>query len=127
MSMTKKCDRCDHLVPKYTVEDAYGEFVCDSCDQNEAEAAYERYCEAFHDGADRSEENEMNARAKHHMTYLAAGAEMASRHARALPFRPPFPTAAVDELRDAEQALEDALQKVREAMLEYDRKPLETI
>ena len=48
--MIKKCDRCDHLVPDYTVEDAYGELVCDSCDQNEAEAAYERHCEAYHDG-----------------------------------------------------------------------------
>jgi Histidine kinase len=69
----------------------------------------------------------MNARAKHHMTYLAAGAEMASRHARALPFRPPFPTAAVDELRDAEAALEEALQKVRAAMIEYNSKPLEIV
>jgi hypothetical protein len=68
-------------------------------------------------------EEVMNARAKHHMMYLAAGAEMASRHARALPFRTPFPTAAVDELRDAEQALEEALQRVRSAMAEYDGKP----
>jgi hypothetical protein len=66
----------------------------------------------------------MNERARHHLTYIGAGAEMASRHARALPFRPPFQTAAVDELRDAEQALEEALQKVREAMREYDRKEI---
>jgi hypothetical protein len=49
---------------------------------------------------------------------------MASRHARALPFRPPFTTAAQDELLDAEQALEEALQKVRIAMAEYDAKEI---
>lgn len=66
----------------------------------------------------------MNDSARHHLTFLASGAEMASRHARALPFRLPFKTAAQDELQDAEQALETALQKVREAMVEYDRKEI---
>ena len=66
----------------------------------------------------------MNDNLRHHLTYLAAGSEMASRHARALPFKPPFTTAAQDELIDAEQALEAALQKVREAMREYDRKEI---
>ena len=69
----------------------------------------------------------MNPAAKHHLLYLGAGAEMASRHARALPFRLPYKTAAQDELEDAEKALEVALQKVREAMVEYGRKPLETV
>jgi hypothetical protein len=69
----------------------------------------------------------MNEAAKHHMTFLASGAEMVSRHARALPSRLPFKTAAQDELEDAERELEEALQKVREALIEYDRKPLETI
>jgi hypothetical protein len=65
---------------------------------------------------------EMNDNVKHHLTYLAAGSEMASRHARALPFKPPFTTAAQDELLDAERALEVALQHVREAMEIYDAK-----
>jgi hypothetical protein len=64
----------------------------------------------------------MNDNLRHHLTYLAAGSEMASRHARALPFKPPFTTAAQDELQDAERALEVALQKVREAMREYNSK-----
>ena len=64
----------------------------------------------------------MNDNLRHHLTYLAAGSEMASRHARALPFKPPFTTAAQDELIDAEAALEAALQKVREAMALYDAK-----
>lgn len=41
------CDRCDKPTAN---ENEYGEFVCDDCEQNEAEMAYERYCEAFHDG-----------------------------------------------------------------------------
>jgi Histidine kinase len=69
----------------------------------------------------------MNDSSKHHLLYLGVGAEMASRHARALPFRLPYKTAAQDELEDAEQALEAALQKVREAMVEYGHKPLETV
>ena len=66
----------------------------------------------------------MNDAAKHHMTFLASGAEMVSRHARALPSRLPFKTAAQDELEDAERELEAALQKVREAMREYDNKSI---
>ncbi|MEH2501209.1 hypothetical protein V1290_000020 [Bradyrhizobium sp. AZCC 1578] len=31
-------------------ENEYYEFICDECEQNAAEAAYERHCEAFHDG-----------------------------------------------------------------------------
>jgi hypothetical protein len=64
----------------------------------------------------------MNDNLRHHLTYLATGAEMASRHARALPFKPPFTTAAQDELIDAEAALEKALQHVRDAMEIYDAK-----
>jgi hypothetical protein len=69
----------------------------------------------------------MNDNIKHHLIYLAAGSEMASRHARALPFKPPFITAAQDELIDAEAALEKALQHVREAMNEYEAKPMEIL
>lgn len=67
----------------------------------------------------------MNDNVRHHLTYLATGAEMASRHARALPYRPPYTTAAQDELHDAEQALEAALQKVREALREYNSKTVD--
>ena len=42
------CDNCD--TPTTNPENEYGEFVCDNCLQNAAETAYERYCEAFHDG-----------------------------------------------------------------------------
>lgn len=36
------CDRCDGPMHLGAIEDAYGEFVCANCDQNAAEAAYER-------------------------------------------------------------------------------------
>lgn len=42
------CERCGELT--INPENEYGEFVCESCLDNEAEAAYERHCEAFHDG-----------------------------------------------------------------------------
>jgi hypothetical protein len=42
------CERCDCGTPN--AENEYGEFICDNCEQNAAEAAYERHCEDFHDG-----------------------------------------------------------------------------
>ena len=42
------CDECNHLA--FMAENEYGEFICDECQQNKAEAAYERHCEDFHDG-----------------------------------------------------------------------------
>lgn len=42
------CDECNHSA--WMVENDYGEFVCDDCQQNKAEAAWERHCEDFHDG-----------------------------------------------------------------------------
>jgi len=42
------CDQC--LSPTNNLENEYGEFVCDDCEQDAAEAAYERHCEDFHDG-----------------------------------------------------------------------------
>lgn len=42
------CNRCVELT--IAPEDDYGEFICMSCRENEAEAAYERQCEAYHDG-----------------------------------------------------------------------------
>ena len=66
----------------------------------------------------------MNDNARDRLTSIAAGAEIVSRNARALPFKPPFTTAAQDELLDAEQELEKALRLVRAAMAEYDRKEI---
>lgn len=43
------CEHCD--APTANPENEYGEFVCDDCAFNRAEAAYERHCEDFHDGA----------------------------------------------------------------------------
>lgn len=43
-----RCHRCNALVGG--IEDEYGEFICEDCEQNAAEAAWERHCEAFHDG-----------------------------------------------------------------------------
>jgi hypothetical protein len=43
------CDKChDHC--SLREENEYGEIICDDCEQNAAEAAYERHCEDFHDG-----------------------------------------------------------------------------
>ena len=42
------CDKCD--APTANPEDCYGEFICEDCEQNAAEAAWERHCEDFHDG-----------------------------------------------------------------------------
>lgn len=43
------CDICD--APTAEPEDSYGEFVCTECQQNRAEAAYERLCSDFHGGS----------------------------------------------------------------------------
>jgi hypothetical protein len=43
------CDKCDDGTTT-NPENEYGEHVCVNCEQNAAEAAYERHCEAFHDG-----------------------------------------------------------------------------
>jgi ribosomal protein L37AE/L43A len=42
------CEKCDST--RDVSENEYGEFICDNCEQNAAEAAYERQCEDFHDG-----------------------------------------------------------------------------
>jgi len=43
-----RCVRCDD--PTTNPEDEYGEHVCADCRENEAERAWERHCEDFHDG-----------------------------------------------------------------------------
>jgi ribosomal protein L37AE/L43A len=37
------CEKCDGT--KDVNENEYGEFICESCEQNAAEGAYERLCE----------------------------------------------------------------------------------
>lgn len=46
--MPARCTSCDNTT--LNPENEYGEFVCDGCEQNAAEAAYERQCEDFHGG-----------------------------------------------------------------------------
>lgn len=46
--MTEHCSNCE--APTQNSENDCGEFICDNCQQNAAESAYERLCEDFHDG-----------------------------------------------------------------------------
>lgn len=41
------CEDCGELAPDASDD---GDGLCENCLQNRAEAAYERHCEAFHDG-----------------------------------------------------------------------------
>lgn len=66
----------------------------------------------------------MNERDRHHLTFLASGAEMVSRHARGLSSVPLWKTAAVDELEDAKEALVKALEKIEGAMQQYKSKEI---
>jgi hypothetical protein len=59
-----------------------------------------------------------------HLNFIAAGAEMASRHARRLPTKPEWRTASQDELDDARKALEGALQTIIAAQSAYESKPV---
>lgn len=45
---TAPCLHCQRDTSNLPNDDS--EIVCDDCEQNAAEAAYGRYCEAFHDG-----------------------------------------------------------------------------
>ena len=47
------CDKCDRSC-SIREENEFGEIICDDCEQNAAEAAWERFCEAFHDGGNTS-------------------------------------------------------------------------
>jgi hypothetical protein len=42
------CEFCELLTNNE--EDEYGQFVCDDCEQNKAELAWERHCENLHGG-----------------------------------------------------------------------------
>jgi hypothetical protein len=60
-----------------------------------------------------------------HLTYIGAGAEMAARHARLLPFKPGFETLAQGELAEARRVLESALASIIAAEAIYEDKELE--
>jgi hypothetical protein len=62
---------------------------------------------------------------KPHLGLIEAGAEMAARHARALPFKLPFTTHAQDELAEARKVLENALAAVKAAQELYEAKPID--
>ena len=48
--MTNPCERCNCATNN--PENDYAEFICDDCEQNAAEAAWERFCGDFYGGAD---------------------------------------------------------------------------
>lgn len=60
-----------------------------------------------------------------HLNFIAAGADMAARHAAQLPIKPDFRTAAQDDLAEARALLETALQSIIAAQAQYENKPLE--
>lgn len=70
--------------------------------------------------------SEYDLRIKPRLELIAAGAEMAARHARSLPFKPGFTTKAQDELNETREVLEAALRNVIDAQAVYASKPAES-
>jgi hypothetical protein len=60
-----------------------------------------------------------------HLQFIEAGAQMAARHARALPLRPGFESLAEDELRKVREVLQSALTQVIVAQAAYRETPPE--
>jgi hypothetical protein len=58
------------------------------------------------------------------LQFIEAGAEMAARHARMLPFKPAFETKAKEELTAARKVLESALGSILAAEAVYEAKPI---
>ena len=51
------CEKCDCFIDSDDDPDCFtdtDEVLCDNCRQNRAEAAWERFCEDFHDGGNTS-------------------------------------------------------------------------
>lgn len=69
--------------------------------------------------------SEYDLRVKPHLNLIEAGAEMAARHARSLPFKPGFTTKAQDELAETRTVLENALANIIAAQAIYSNKPVE--
>ena len=68
---------------------------------------------------------EHDVKIKPHLDFIEAGAEMAARHAKALPCKLAFTTHAQDELAEARKVLEAALANIKAAEMAYEAKPLE--
>lgn len=68
---------------------------------------------------------EHDLRVKPHLEFIASGAAMAARHARALPHKMAFTTHAEDELAEAKSVLESALANIIAAQAIYSNKPVE--
>jgi hypothetical protein len=60
-----------------------------------------------------------------HLQFIASGAQMAARHARALPVRPGFQSYAEDELAQCRKVLADALEEIVKAQVAYQSKPVD--
>jgi len=63
---------------------------------------------------------------KPRLHFIEAGAEMAARHAKALPCKLAFTTHAQDELAQARKVLEAALANIIAAEATYEAKPVES-
>lgn len=66
-----------------------------------------------------------DVKVKPHLEFIASGAEMAARHARAIPHKMAFTTHAEDELAEAQSVLEAALQNIVAAREAFAGKPVE--
>jgi hypothetical protein len=60
------------------------------------------------------------------LQFIEAGAEMAARHARMLPFKPSFETKAQEELKKTKQVLQSALASIVAAEALYESKDITT-
>lgn len=69
--------------------------------------------------------SDWDCRVRPHLHGIEAGAEMAARHARALPFKPGFETKAEDELAQARRVLESSLALIVAAQEMYQSKEVE--
>lgn len=68
---------------------------------------------------------EYDAKVKPHLNFIRTGAEMAARHARALPVKPGFETLAEIDLAETRAVLTAALAEITTAQAIYAGKPLE--
>lgn len=68
---------------------------------------------------------EWNAKVKPHLDFIAAGAEMAARHARLLPVRGWWRSSSQDELETARKVLEAALAEIAAAEVHFEQTPVE--
>lgn len=45
-----RCETCDSDF--HVAENEFGEFICENCEQNAAERAWDRFCDKFYGGSD---------------------------------------------------------------------------